>query len=367
MPSMQTAPEFERLQTAFFDQAAAEPEAGAALCVYLHGECVVDLWTAGALAPDAILPVFSSTKGVAGIVIAYLVEQGMLDLDQAVASYWPEFTQAGKSAISVRTLLSHQAGLPGVTGGYDFDEVLEHRGLAARLAAQRPFWRPGAAHGYHPITIGTLADELVARITGRRLGSVLATDLATPLGADVFIGLPEEQRSRVTDLIDAEPSPPPATATGYRSVTAARSGYQGAGEIVNDPRVRAAGQAAMGGVASARGLARLYSACISPVDGARLLSAPTVEDVGQLQTFGPDLVLGDTTAYATMFQKPRPAAPFGSYAAFGHSGVGGSLAYADPLDGIAFGYIPVRMPIPGAADSRALQLVQVLHSCLNER
>jgi CubicO group peptidase (beta-lactamase class C family) len=366
MPEMRIAPGFERVRAAFLDQAAAEPE-GSALCVYVDGECVVDLWASNALAADAILPVFSSTKGVAGIVIASLVERGTLDLDQAVAAYWPEFGQAGKSAISVRTLLSHQAGLPGVTGGYDFTQVLEHRGLAARLAAQRPFWRPGAAHGYHPITIGTLADELVLRITGRRLGAVLATELAGPLGADVFIGLPAAERSRATDLIDAEPAPPPAAATGYRSVTSARSGYRGAGEIVNDPRVRAAGQAAVGGMASARGLARLYSACISNVDGTRLISPPTVEDVSQLQTFGPDLVLGDTTSYATMFQKPRPASPFGSYAAFGHSGAGGSLAYADPCDGIAFGYVPVRMPTPGVPDTRALRLVQVVQSCVNER
>ena len=129
---------------------------------------------------DSLLPVYSSSKGATAAVVALLVQRGQLDLDATVSSYWPEFAQGGKGAVTVRQLLSHQAGLPGVDGGFTWEELLAHAPLAERLAAQRPFWQPGQAFLYHGLTIGTLADELVRRIDGRTVADALREDVTGP-------------------------------------------------------------------------------------------------------------------------------------------------------------------------------------------
>src|SRR5580658_9100047 len=150
---------------------------------------------------DALLPVFSSSKGASAVVVSLLLERGQLDLDATVASYWPEFAQRGKAAVTVRQLLSHQAGLNGVDGGFTTEELLAHEPLAERLAAQRPLWHPGAGVEYHAVTLGTLADELVRRSDGRALADVLRQDVTTPRGIDIFMGTPESQDHRVVEAL----------------------------------------------------------------------------------------------------------------------------------------------------------------------
>ena len=166
---MTSSPSFQAVRDALGAFVDADPTYSAQLCVQIAGEPVVDL-SCGAMQPDSLLPVYSSSKGATAVVVALLVERGQLDLDARVAHYWPEFAACGKGAITVRQLLSHQAGLPGVDGGFTWEEVLAHDPLAERLAAQRPFWQPGQAFMYHALTIGTLADELVRRVDGRRVG-----------------------------------------------------------------------------------------------------------------------------------------------------------------------------------------------------
>ena len=157
----------------------ADPTYSAQLSVHVGATRVVDL-SVGALDADSLLPVYSSGKGATAIVIALLLERGSLDLDVPVASYWPEFAAGDKAAIPVRQVLSHQAGLPGVDGGFSWDELYDHEALASRLAAHRPFWRPGAGFMYHALTVGTLADELVRRIDGRPSRRSSATTSPVP-------------------------------------------------------------------------------------------------------------------------------------------------------------------------------------------
>ena len=166
---------FEPVHEAFQAYCDADPTYSAQLAVHVAGERVVDL--AHGMEVDSLLPVYSSSKGATAVVVALLVQRGQLDLDAAVATYWPEFAQSGKSGVTVRQLLSHQAGLHGVDDGFTWEELLDHAPLAERLAAQRPFWHPGQAFLYHALTIGILADELVRRVDGRTVAEVLHEDV----------------------------------------------------------------------------------------------------------------------------------------------------------------------------------------------
>lgn len=161
-----TAPGFEPVAEEFGRLLARERDARGQFCGYLRGERVVDLWAGPDVAADDLQGVYSSTKGVSGICIALLFQRGALDLDAPVSRYWPEFADGGKGDVTVRLALSHQAGIPGVEPQLTLEEVIDHDGAAARLAAQVPHWRPGKAHGYHGLTIGTIMDELVRRVAG---------------------------------------------------------------------------------------------------------------------------------------------------------------------------------------------------------
>ncbi len=345
----------------------------AQLVAYHRGELVLDLTGDDAFGPDALLPIFSSSKGASAVVIALLVERGQLDLDARVTTYWPEFGAAGKGNVLVRQLLSHQAGLLGVDGGFTFEELLAHDPLAERLAAQRPLWRPGMGYGYHAVTIGTLADELVRRIDGRPLAQVLAEDVTRPRDIDVWLGTPEEEDHRVVDVLlpsDDEVAALYATLAaaptdGWGSMTVPPGGAVALLLQANTVPFRRVGTPAAGGLASARGLARLYACLRHDVAGPRLLSDDTIAQVSQVQATGNDLSSDLPARFAVMFQTPcQPRWTFGSARAFGHDGAGGSLAFADPMYDLAFGYTTQRLPLPGGMDDRAVALTKVLRACV---
>lgn len=366
---MTTAPGFEPVAVAL----AALGAYGAQLVVYLRGEVVLDLTGDDDFGPDTLLPIFSSTKGASAVVIALLLERGQLDLDARVASYWPEFAAAGKGDVLVRQLLSHQAGLIGVDGGFTFDELLAHTPLAERLAAQRPLWRPGMGYGYHALTIGTLADELVRRIDGRPLAQVLSEDVTRPRDIDVWLGTPADQDHRVADvLLPGEDELAPLLATlaeaptdGWASMTAPPGGAVALLMHANTEAFRRVGQPAAGGLASARGLARLYACLRHDVGGPRLLSDDTIGQMSQVQATGNDLSSDLPARFGVMWQTPcLPRWTFGSARAFGHDGAGGSLAFADPTYDLAFGYTVQQLPLPGGMDDRAVALTKVLRACV---
>lgn len=369
---------FQSVQEAFDAQLAGTPGHGAQLCVLHRGEPVVDLAGGPAIGPGDITGVFSVTKGVAAVALGTLVRPGALELDRPVARYWPQFAAAGKDQITVRQLLSHQAGLVGVDGGLTVAEVLDSPAGAERLAAQRPAWRPGAMFGYHGVTIGIFIEELIRRITGISLQQLYETEIRAPRGIDFYIGLPEGEEARYRSLLDP-PTPPAGEGLGARDDLAVGDGLAvrdalavqdglesltyrmpsrsdgGSGFGPEDRDVRAAGPAAIGGVGSARGLARLYAAAQGFV-GDLLLDGDTIGEMSQTQVFGHDRILLQEMSFGVIFQTPHPRVPFAGHRGFGHDGAGGALAFADPLYDMSFAYIPNPVVVPGGADRRAVEL-----------
>ena len=367
------APGFEPVQKLVESWADADPSYSAQVVAHHRGELVLDL-TTGAMSPDSLLPVFSSSKGVTAIVVALLVQRGQLDLDARVSSYWPEFAAKGKGEVTVRQLLSHQAGLNGVDGGFTYDELCAHTPLAERLAAQRPFWQPGQAFLYHALTIGTLADELVRRTDGRSVAQVLREDVTGPRGIDVFLGTPASEDHRVLDvllpsqeelmaLLASMPVPP--AVDDLASLSAPAGGVLQLLSEANTESFRRAGPPAAGGLASARGLAKLYACLRHDVDGPRLLDDDTIARMTQVQVAGPELGNRLDARFGVLFQAPCPPRwAFGSFRAFGHDGAGGSLGAADPTYDLAVGYTVQKVPLPDGEERRPDAITRVLRECL---
>jgi CubicO group peptidase (beta-lactamase class C family) len=373
-----TAPGFEPVAAELARLQAAGDDARGQFCAYLNGRSVADIWAGDGVSGDDLQGVFSSTKGVSGICIALLVQRGLLSLDAPVARYWPEFAAGGKADLTVRVALSHQAGLVGVEPQLSLEEMLDHAVVAARLAAAVPYWRPGKAHGYHALTLGTLMDELTRRTAGAPIAEFFRAEIGDPRGIDVFIRTPAEAESRVKPLLPMQPTPEqqeesraqsggwePGSLAGLAFNAPFGSRGPDAEPLPNMPAFRRSGQAAAASVCSARGLARLYAMCIGEVDGMpRILSPATLAEVTQIQVVGEDLVLRCPTRYGIVFQKTDDRLWFGSHQAFGHDGAGGSVGVADPWDGVAYSWIPRRMSFPGGADPRGLGLARVLRGCL---
>ncbi len=347
---------------------ASDHEFHAQLSIYHRGHEVVDLCI-GEVQADSLTGVFSASKGVGGLVMGLLVERGLLNVNLPVSYYWPEFGQADKDDIRVGDLLSHRAGLVGVPGGLTWDELLDSRRAAERLAQQRPAWTPGLFHGYHAFTIGVFADELCRRITNRSLQAFYEEEVGAPFDIDFHIGLPETEDSRYLPVRPASsPAPLPAALLDDLGSFAFNNNptlTDTDGELLpNNAELRRAGNTSVGGVATARGLAKLYACTLGGGTLPKLFSDATIECVGQLRSAGLDVVLGCEKRFGLMFLKPEPSAPFGSHAAFGHDGAGGTLGFADPVYDLAFGYNVWPMVSPGGADPRAVALSQVARRCV---
>ena len=369
-----THPALEPVRAVFDRLITQRPGAGLALVAYHDGRQVADLCSGDGYTGDSLQLVFSVSKGLTAICAAMLMDRGLLDPDAPVAGYWPEYRAAGKARTTVRWLLSHRAGLPTVDGGFTLADALAGDELAGRLAAQEPYWEPGTAHGYHSLTFGTLADELIRRVTGRGLGDFFATEVAGPLGADAWIGLPDEQDHRYVPLVPpGAPSPddPPlglaqAAALADPESLAVRS-FPRDFDIgtCNKRFVRAASQGAFTGVCSARSLARIYAACLGPVNGIRLLSPHAVACAAEPQTAGDDLVNHEPSRFGLGFQVPSERLPFGGPGSFGHDGMGGALAFASPRDRLAFAFVTDRMPARGGADPCTIGLINAVKTAIS--
>ncbi|MGX5682670.1 serine hydrolase domain-containing protein [Schumannella luteola] len=348
-------PVLQRLEAAL----AADPEFSFQAAAYRHGERVLDVWGGPYLGEHSVIVPFSVTKNTIGLVAGLLVQRGELDLDERVAAYWPEFAAKGKQDVTVRQLLSHQVGLPQAAPPLSWDELLDPHAAAARLADTTPLWHPGSAFGYHAVTIGTLASELVFRITGLTLQEYYEREIRAPRGIDFYLGLPDAEASRratVLPIIPPAVLPPPEFWSVLGPVVWTHSGAPM--DTANDPRSWRFGHPSTSGTGSARGLARLFASAVTGLEGQeRFLTAETVATISQQQVRGYDEVLGQPhRAHAIVFQKPTPALAFGGPRAFGHDGAQGCLAIVDPDSGLAFAYTVARGPWPGGADPRALAL-----------
>ncbi|CAL2057888.1 Esterase A [Streptomyces murinus] len=375
---------FEPVREAFAANFALLGEHGAAVAVYRDGRRVVDLW-AGAKDVDGTAPwesgtaqiVRSATKGVVAAGLLLLHQRGELDLDAPVGTYWPEYKAAGKERTLVRHLLAHRAGVPVLDRPLTPAEAADPDLGAAAVAAQAPVWEPGTDHGYHAQTYSWLTGELVRRVTGRPVGEWLADEIAGPVGADLWLGLPEAERGRVGRVGDIE-APQSAGALKLRPKRSVSAAYADPDSLTrrafaaitplpdeNDPAYRAAALPASNGIVTADGLARVYASLIGEVDGGvRLFRPETVELARAEQSAGPDRVLVVATRFGLGYMLHGSASPLLSPGSFGHPGRGGALAFADPESGIAFGYVTNGFRKSVTADPRAQALVRALKVAL---
>lgn len=375
-------PGFEPVAEAFEENFATRGEVGAEFCAYVGGEPVVNIWAGMAVpdrpwAGDTLVPVFSVTKGATALVAQILADRGLMDLEEPVALYWPEFASRGKDRVRVRDVLNHTVGLPSFPDYWDlvsFDDASGwHRTeeIASRLAGAPLAWEPGTRIGYHSITYGWLVGALVERIDGRTLGKFFSDEVATPLGLDFWIGLPAEQRPRVARLLhDPAPVFDLMRAIGgseNRAGAALFIGPRGGSPIDmgNDPTFWTAEMPAVNGIADARSVARMYAmlACGGKLDGVRIVSESSIVAHSAEQARGTDAVFGGESRVALGYGRSTPGGmSFGpTDEAFGMQGLGGALGYADPVAEVGFGYAMNQTHLEVGTDRRPRALSVALY------
>lgn len=349
-------------------------ELGAGVSVWKDGEELVNLsggfrsrektdsWNA-----ETIVPVYSATKGPAAATLLHVLSKRGLDEKSLVSEVWSGFPL---DAATFGEMLSHQCGLAALGETAD---VLDHDAVVSAIERTEPEWVPGGGHGYHPRTYGFLVDECVRKLEGRTLGEVWNEEIARPLGIDFWIGLPESEWARVAKLV-----PGRAKASVYeegfyaafnesgsltRRAFSSPRGLHAIAEM-NEPKAWTAALPAMGGVGSARGLAKFYQITIGAVESP--LTGPVRMALGRLQVSGDDKILLRETAFTCGCQKDpvdgngeKKRSLYGpSMDAFGHPGAGGSHGFGDPASGFSFAYVMNQMELSVMPGERCVGLVE---------
>ncbi len=337
-------PLFAPVQEALERNFADHNELGAAVAITLGGETVVDVW-AGWMDErrtrpwqrDTLVDVFSVGKPIAALCVLMLAERGELDLDAPVADYWPAFS----SEATVEMVLSHRAGVPGISRPLPDDAIYDQDVMAAAIAEEQPWWTPGARHGYHVNTFGFLVAELVRRVSGRTIGEFVRDQIATPLGADLQFGIGPDDDRRTAEYVlgsETEVLIPDDADQELKSMIERvyfnPPGISGLG-TVNTRAWRAAQMPSTNAHATARAVTSIYKALL---DG-RLVSSAMLERATAEVADGPDAVLGRPSRFGLGFQLTQPERPLGpNPRSFGHFGAGGALAFADPDAGLVLSY-----------------------------
>jgi len=358
-----TRPGYEAVRTAFAENLASGQELGAHFAVYRDGEALVDLW-GGRMARDLAHPIeqhsvytiFSATKGIVAMCFALLVERGTISYDEPVATYWPEFASHGKGELTVGELLSHQGGLPTTRIPATIEDYYAHDGVAAALAGQEPYFRPGV-WSYHPVSFAALTDELIRRTDGRTFRQFYAEELAAQAAGDMFLGLPEVEDMRHVGM-EKSPAPssvtfdPPLPAMFERAMSNPKSDL----DWPNQRRFRAEGLPHAGASGNARGLAKLYAALVT--SHTPLLSPAVYEQATRERIAGIDQGSGGIGRYAAGFRL-NVGNMGANPAAFGHPGLGGTMGFADPARGLGVAYTTNRALNPNweQVDPRLLKLL----------
>jgi CubicO group peptidase (beta-lactamase class C family) len=377
---------FEAVRDAFAENFSRRDELGGACCAYHRGEKIVDLWggvrnkaTGEPWQEDTMVIVYSTTKGLAAMTLAVAHSRGWLDYEERVCRYWPEFAQQGKETITVRQLLAHQAGLFAFGEPVDRSVVADLDHLAVVLARQKPVWEPGTRQAYHAITLGYYESELLRRVDPqhRSLGQFFQEEIASPLGLDFYIRLPESiPNSRLATI--SRPSPV-AMLLGFPirftlAVFNRRSNIYRAligSELPHDEQriyARNFEVPSGGGVGTARAIAHAYSVFATGGRELRLrpqtlqaLSAPAVPAT---RGFYDECMMADDVRFSLGFMKPSPSWPFGNEGSFGSPGSGGSLGFADPKAGIGYAYVTSQMGTTLTGDPRDLALRNAVYSII---
>jgi len=366
---------FGALRDAFAANFADNLDQGAAFAVILDGKLVVDLWGGHAdvagnrpWTRDTLVNVWSTTKGPVALAIAMLVDRGLLEYEAPVARYWPEFAAGGKHGVSLGCLMAHQAGLPGCDRPVTIEEVYDWHPVVDCLAAMTPMWPPGEQCAYHAFTFGHLAGELLRRVDGRSVGAFIAEEIAGPLDAAFFVGLPEAEDGRVAEVLagpGTHDSVEQASARPYAA--AAYLNPRINAETANQRAWRAAEVPAGNGQSDALGLARIYGALAreGSFDGHRLLGLEAVAAATAERFRGLEAGFDSPMAFSAGFMLNMNDLFGPSRRAFGHSGWGGSFAFADPDTGLSVAYVMNRMQGFGPdPDPRRIRLLDTLYESL---
>jgi CubicO group peptidase (beta-lactamase class C family) len=374
---------FTRVREAFAENFASRNDLGASVCVTLDGAPIVDLWGGHTdkerqkpWQKDTLVNVYSTTKGWAAMCAHRLVDQGKLDLNAPVASYWPEFAAAGKQDILVGWLLDHKSALPAIRESLPNEALFDWDVMTRALAAEAPWWEPGQKHGYHAYTFGWLVGEIIHRASGKMPGRYFKDEIATPLGLDAHIGTAQSEDHRIADLRPGRREQTSGPTLIQQIIEAPLS--MTARAFTNPPSMIAQGIAStrawrgadlpsVNGHATARAISRLYAsvACGGQLDGVRVLSRESIERCSTERSFGMDAVLGVSTRFSAGYMLSQPGNEFGpNQGSFGHPGAGGSVGFADPAARIGFGYTTCRMGTHILLDPRARALIEATYACL---
>lgn len=368
--------QFEAVKDAFADP----QERGAALCIRVGGETVVDLWAGvadkdgqQAWHSDTILNLYSCTKAFTAVAALQLVGEGKLDLDVPVARLWPEFAAAGKAHVTLRQLLSHRAGLPAIRHSLPPEALYDWQAMTAALAAEEPWWTPGEGHGYAPITYGWLVGEVLRRASGRRPGQLIVERTAKPLGLDFHIGLADEEFPRVAHISRGKGQSGDAAVQRVLKVmmsepqaltTRAFTNPPSIMTSTNKPEWRRMEQPAANGHGNARSLAGFYAGLL---DGS-LLDSALLAEMTREHSRGDDRTLLTSTRLGLGLMLDQAEVANATYGlgrhAFGHPGAGGSIGFADPERELAFGFVTNTLGPYVLMDPRAQHLARVAGGCL---
>lgn len=381
-------PSFKRVRDEFVRNFTERGELGASVHVRVAGLPVVDLWggvadptTGRAWTRDTLVHVWSCTKGATALCAHILASRGELDLDAPVAQYWPEFAQNGKSAVTVAMLMSHQAGVPALRDPLPFGALYDTEYMTDRLAAEAPFWEPGTRHGYHALTFGFCVGELVRRISGRTLAGFFRQEVAEPLGLDFSMGLPDSELPRLAPSIPADPPTPPFSRAFLAAISDPTSiaslvffnsgGYLNPGEAESAAARAQTEIGATGGFTNARALSRLYAVLAN--GGERFVDKASFARMARVNSAGWDQFGLIPSRFTLGFVKSidnRRGDPGNqdtgilSEAAFGHSGFGGSIGFADPENRLSFGYTMTKQGPGTLLNPRGQSLVDAAYRSL---
>ncbi|MEQ3745285.1 MAG: serine hydrolase domain-containing protein [Henriciella sp.] len=363
-------PGFEPVQEAFEANFEEDKELGAGFSAIIDGELVIDLYGGWAdrkkehkWAGETIVPVYSTTKPIAALVLASVIGGLPAGYETLVVDIWPEFGFAGKDGVTIAELVSHQAGLAGFKDPIDSALWLDPPAMAVALAALEPLWEPGTAHGYHPLSWGYLIGEVVQRIAGRSLGSILREDIAGPAGIDFQIGTPEQDHSRIAEIMRPRALPDLGEineATRAAFLTKWASADRG-GAIWREIEIPSAN-----GIGTSKAVAELYGIYANggQLNGKQIISERSFEALTQSRVKGQDLVLPFETEFAAGVMRNNLGVYGPNPDTLCHSGWGGSLALGDPDRHLSAAYVMNRQSNSLQGDPRATRLVQALYGCL---
>ncbi len=372
--------QFEAVREAFAALFDDPQERGAALCVQIGGETVLDLWAGTAdkdggevWHSDTIANLFSCTKTFTAVTALQLVGEGKLNLDEPVARLWPEFAANGKQSITLRHLLCHQAGLPAIREILPAEALYDWQTMTSVLAAEEPWWTPGQGHGYAAITYGWLVGEMIRRADGRGPGESIAARIARPLGLDFHVGLADEEFHRVAHIARGKGNAGDESAQRLLQTTMREPASMTARAFTNPPSImtstnkpewRRMQQPAANGHGNARSLAGFYSGLL---DGS-LLDGDLLNELTREHSIGQDKTLLTQTRFGLGCMLDQPAVPNATFGlgakSFGHPGAGGSVGFADPERDVAFGFVTNTLGPYVLMDPRAQRLVRVFGECL---